>query len=272
MAARIRSLKNAITPVDEASRDDIVVGDLVTVQSLDAAASYSWALVYVPEGSVATFSGSLTAVSPGSFTADLSGSYLVRLVVDANLVSESTQYVRLRVLTTGLSLRLVAAGERRDDTGVIPVDADPTGWADDQNYNLLSLEAASSGVSTFVSGEALALNDVVMFDTNAAGGRVIKSNAGTAGRKFVVGIARATVVAAGLSVGVTISTGRLVVLTFDAPPVAGNQGQAVYLHTVNGQVSLTAPVVMGTTVIRVGILQNASTRTVLFIPQFISNN
>lgn len=146
MAARIRSLRNFITPIDEASRDDLVVTDVVTVQSLDAATTYAWSLVFVPEGSAATFSGDPLAVSPGSFTVDLVGSYLVRLIVDASLVSEDTQYVRLRAITTSLGLKLVAAGERRDESGIIPVDADPEGWANDQNANLQAIEAAFGAV------------------------------------------------------------------------------------------------------------------------------
>jgi hypothetical protein len=139
MAARIRSFRNFITPVDEASRNDLVIGDVVSVTSIDAATTYAWTLVFVPEGSVAGFSGSSTAVSPGHFNVDVPGSYLVRLIVDAGLGSESEQYVRLRALTVTTPLYLVAAGERRDLTGVIPVDADAQGWADDQNRNLNSL-------------------------------------------------------------------------------------------------------------------------------------
>jgi hypothetical protein len=142
MAARIQSLRNGIDPVDELSRDDLVIGDVVAVSSLDAATTYDWTLVYVPEGSTATFSGVPTAVSPGSFTVDKVGPYLVRLVVDQGLPGEDTQYVRLRALTTSLGLTLVSAGERRDGTGIIPVDIDATGWADEQNNNLLALEAA----------------------------------------------------------------------------------------------------------------------------------
>lgn len=142
MAASIRSLRNGITPVDDASRDDLAVGDVVTVGALVPATSYSWVLSFVPAGSTAAFSGSATAVSPGTFTVDVPGPYLVRLTTDVGLPTESTQYVRLRVLTPDLGLRLVAAGERRDSSGVIPVDASPEGWANDQNFNLGTLEAA----------------------------------------------------------------------------------------------------------------------------------
>jgi len=144
MAASIRSLRNGITPIDDGSRDDLVATDVVLVSALDAATTYAWTLVFVPEGSSATFSGSTTAVSPGSFTIDVTGAYLVRLIVDAGLSTESTQYVRLRALTTDLGLKLVAAGERRDGTGIIPVDVDTEGWANEQNANLKALEAATT--------------------------------------------------------------------------------------------------------------------------------
>jgi hypothetical protein len=139
MAARIRSLRNALFPLDEVSRDDLIIGDIVTVAALDAATTYAWTLTFAPEGSTATFSGNPAAVSPGSFTVDLEGSYLVRLVVDAALPSEDVQYVRLRALTVFGQLHLIAAGERRDETGVIPVDVDTEGWANEQNANLLTL-------------------------------------------------------------------------------------------------------------------------------------
>jgi len=140
MAARIRSLRNGLNPVDDASRDDLVAGDIVTVTAIDPATTYAWTLAFVPAGSTAVFSGSSSAVSPGTFTVDLDGPYLVRLVTNAATPSESTQYVRLRAFTAA-GLRLVAAGERRDGTGIIPVDASAEGWANDQNYNLQLLES-----------------------------------------------------------------------------------------------------------------------------------
>lgn len=271
MSARIRSTINFLSPVDEASRDDLTVGDVITTQSLDAATTYAWALVYVPDGSAATFSGSLTAVSPGSFTVDLVGPYLVRLITNAGLASESTQYVRLRALTDPLGLKLVAAGERRDETGVIPVDVDPEGWANEQNYNLQRLEAALS-YRTLTSGEALSANDVVGFDATVGGGRLIQADAtggAEPGRTFASGVALDAAAGAGEQVRVTLLAGSLVVATFDVAPVAADQGSPVYLHTTPGQVSLTAPVASGAHVVRVGILHDASTQTVQFFPQFV---
>jgi hypothetical protein len=41
-----------------------------------------------------------------------------------------------------LGLKLVAAGERRDSTGTVPVDVDIEGWANEQNFNLQAVESA----------------------------------------------------------------------------------------------------------------------------------
>ena len=166
MAARIRSLRNGIDQIDEQSRNDLVIGDVVSVSSIDGATTYAWTLTYVPEGSSATFSGSSTAISPGSFTVDKDGPYMVRLVVDSGLGTESTQYVRLRALTVELSLTLVAAGERRDGTGVIPVDVDPTGWADEQNNNIIALEAAIAAAAGSLG--VLSYNKIVTQVPNAS--------------------------------------------------------------------------------------------------------
>ena len=166
MAANIRSEIPAKPTVDGASRDDLSVGDVVTLTSIDAAATYTWDLVFVPEESAATIVGSGVSVS---FTADLVGPYLVRLVVDIGLATEDVQYVRLRALTTPLGLKLVAAGERRDSTGVIPVDVDVEGWTNEQNYNLQALEAATTTPPSL---------DVVLVAGNTTGGTDIEITTG----------------------------------------------------------------------------------------------
>lgn len=175
MAASIRSLRNGVTPIDDASRDDLTVGDVVTVSALVPATNYSWALSFIPDGSAAVFSGSVTAVSPGTFTVDVEGPYLVRLTTDVGLPTESTQYVRLRALTSSLGLRLVAAGERRDATGIVPVDASPEGWANDQNFNLQTLETAIlSPVGVGINGFSL------LFDITTASPAIVCPIAATA--------------------------------------------------------------------------------------------
>jgi hypothetical protein len=157
MAAQIRSSIAAKPTIDNASRDDLAVGDVVTLVVVPPATgtTFLWTLVFVPEGSTAVLTPPAAASTSGpvTFTADLAGPYLVRLVVDAGLPTESTQYVRLRALTSTLGLKLVAAGERRDSTGVIPVDVDTEGWANEQNYNLQRLESSitAGGVWTIAS-------------------------------------------------------------------------------------------------------------------------
>ena len=162
MPARIRSEIDPLggvawaTAVNELSRDDLRRGYSVRLTSLDVAAvSYSWAIAFTPDsagpndGSAADFTGtaSLAALAPDSihqiatFNVDNDGSYLIRLVIDAGEPTESTQFVRLRALTKFANLKLPSAGERRDGTGIIPIDADATGWTDDLNQNFLRLAA-----------------------------------------------------------------------------------------------------------------------------------
>lgn len=139
MAAVIRSKVNGINPLVGVSRDDLRPGDVVTVESVATATTYSWSLAFKPLGSTATFSGSSVAQSPGTFTVDKEGPYLVRLVVDQALGTESQQFVRLRFLTILGDLKLVAGGEQLNSPVPVPVDISAQGWANDQNTNLLSL-------------------------------------------------------------------------------------------------------------------------------------
>ena len=247
--ANIQSLRNGITPVIGASRDDLVLSDVVTTTSINVGTSYAWSLAFKPEGSAAVFASTVTESainrSPGTFDVDKDGPYLIRLayttpqitlntvlaagvtftlngvlltavgvgrtpgsndfsvlsgtiagitadmvaaindvansfaaanlaVTDAsptvivNPISETVpsgetitgtysgtasdvtfgedtteQYVRLRALTSFASLKLVAAGERYD-TLRVPVDATASGWADEQNFNLLALLGVAS--------------------------------------------------------------------------------------------------------------------------------
>ena len=139
MAATIQSLRNGITPVVGASRDDYVLGDTVLLTCTDPHTTYSWVIAFAPDGSAASLA-SPTLQTPGSFTVDVEGPYLIQLTVDAGLPTEDRQEVRLRALTDFGQLNLVAAGERRDDGGIVPVDIDVEGWANEQNYNLVTLK------------------------------------------------------------------------------------------------------------------------------------
>ena len=130
------------------SRDDLRLGYQVLLHSFHVATTYSWALAFASDSPGSTglgtpFDGteSISVLSASTtrdctFNVDFEGTYLIRLVIDAGLPTEDTQFIRARALTIFGALKLVAAGERRDQMGVIPVDATPEGWANDQNANL----------------------------------------------------------------------------------------------------------------------------------------
>lgn len=154
MPAAIRSLVNGLNPVVSASRNDARDGDIIQLDHVGApGTTYAWSLTYTPEdrdrnNSAAVLAGDIFGIGPVTFTIDNQGAYLVCLVVDAGLPTQSIQYVRIRFLTKFGKFSLVAAGERRDGTGIIPVDISPDGWADDQNYNLNHLAAFLQSVSS----------------------------------------------------------------------------------------------------------------------------
>lgn len=142
MPALIQSLVNGINPVVGASRDDLRAGDVVQLNQVGGpATSYAWSIAFAPEDkdrnpSAATLVGNIFGPGPVTFTVDNEGPYLIRLVIDAGLPTQDEQYVRLRYDTFFGDLKLVAAGERRDGSGIIPVDISAEGWANDQNFNL----------------------------------------------------------------------------------------------------------------------------------------
>ena len=154
-SASITSTIGATTVVG-ASRNDAVLGSVVTLTSTNAHTTYSWTLAYKPVGSAAAFSGSSTASSPGTFTVDTEGPYLVRLTANLGLSTESTQYVRVRYPTVLGSLDLVAAGEGYGGAIPVPVDQTPTGWTDALNTNFMSVLGLIQG--TLTSGRVLTVD------------------------------------------------------------------------------------------------------------------
>lgn len=142
MPALIQSLVNALNPVVGASRDDLRAGDVVQLDQVGGpATTYAWSIAFAPEDkdrtpSAAVLVGNVFGPGPVTFTVDNEGPYLIRLVIDAGLPTQDEQYVRLRFDTIFGNLKLVAAGERRDGSGIIPVDVSAEGWANDQNFNL----------------------------------------------------------------------------------------------------------------------------------------
>lgn len=137
--------------VTGASRDDLRRPYEVSCHSVDAATTYAWSLTFTPtspgtvggatphEGTPSSAALTAAATRDTTFEVDFAGSYLLKLTVDLGLPTESTQYVRLRRLTAFGDMKLVASGERRDGTGIIPVDVAADGWMLDQNQNIQRL-------------------------------------------------------------------------------------------------------------------------------------
>jgi hypothetical protein len=167
MAASIRSLVNGINPIIGLSRADLRPGDVVTVDAADLSnTTYAWNIAYKPEGSAAAFVGDPTTSGPLQFTVDKEGPYLIRLITDLGLQTESQQFVRLRFLTLLGDLALVAGGEQNNSPVPVPVDTSAQGWADDQNRNILTLlsllqSVASSGRILYVDANALGGTGIV---------------------------------------------------------------------------------------------------------------
>lgn len=73
MSANIRSLRNGLPPVVGVRRDDLHVGDVVTVESVDVHSTCSWSFADQPPGTTANVTGSEANPSLGSFTVDAVG-------------------------------------------------------------------------------------------------------------------------------------------------------------------------------------------------------
>jgi hypothetical protein len=131
----------------DTSRDDLRKGYQVVMESVNVHTTYAWTLAFTPESPDRTDSTAALLAPEGStsqtakFNIDFEGSYLIRLVIDAGLGTEDTKFLRMRFETRFGNLKLPAAGERRDGNGVVPMDATPEGWSNDQNQNLQLLLA-----------------------------------------------------------------------------------------------------------------------------------
>jgi hypothetical protein len=176
-SASIRSQVNSLSPISGGSRDDLKAGDVVTLESVNVHTTYAWTMAFKPAGSTATFSGSPVAATPGSFTVDKEGPYLIRLTADLGLGTESTQFVRLRYLTVFGELKLVAAGEGYGGSIPVPVDIGATGWSDQQNYNHQMVLGLLARIST--SGRMLYVDSNE--GTHMTSGRVVVQTTLTAG-------------------------------------------------------------------------------------------
>ena len=133
MPAVITSEINSVIVTGQ-SRDDLRAGDVVNLSYVPPPnhVTYSWAILFAPRSPSGAPSAAVLTTPNAiscSFTVDNEGPYLIRLVVDLGLAGETHQEVRLRYITKFGKLKLVAGGEKRDLTGIIPVDQDIEGWA-----------------------------------------------------------------------------------------------------------------------------------------------
>jgi hypothetical protein len=110
------------------------------------------------------------------------------------------------------------------------------------------------GVAT--SGEALAVGELVRFDTSGSPGEVLKAQATVLPNTDAMGVVKASV---GSGSAVSYYERGSVPVLFGAAPSAANNGSRVYLDsTVGGQATLTAPSTGGTAVLLVGWLRGAN--------------
>lgn len=273
--ASILSYRNGINPITGVSRDDLLVGDLVSVESATLGfLTYQWDLLFVPENSVAVLAGSATGPGPLTFTVDEEGPYLVRLTTTDG-TGTSAQYVRLRALTAYGNLALVAAGEKYGATPV-PSDASTVGWAYAQNANLLKLlNLVQSTVGTSqVAGENLSKGDALALYWDAPNSqmrvRKAQSNSVSFELRAVYGVAGATTSLGG-SVPVDLNLGTLVEANFDSVLTIGDFGKTVYLSPTSGSFTVSPPAPPDKDVFRVGILNALSGGFGVFAfqPQFV---
>lgn len=134
-----------------------------------------------------------------------------------------------------------------------------------------STPEAESVIGTGTSGEALALGEIVRFDTSGTPGEVLKAQATTLPAADAMGIVKAGV---GSGATVTYYERGSVPVLFGSPPAAASNGSRVYLDaSTAGQATLVQPTAPGTAAVFLGWLRGAdgvsSTPTVQLRPEFL---
>jgi len=135
------------------SDDNVTLGSTVTLHSVDTATTYQWAIVSQPAG--ATDALVTPTQQDASFTASKEGSYLLRLVVDDGLPTESTQQLIAAVRELETGDRIPAIGETVENSA-------NDGWANPVDAILERVTRfTDAGVLPGVAGESLVVGDVV---------------------------------------------------------------------------------------------------------------
>ena len=136
-----------------ASNDNLVLGASCSLHSVDTATTYTWSLLSQPAGPNDSIVGSGQTVS---FTPTKEGSYLVKLIVDIGLPSESSSQLIAAVRELETGDRIPAIGETTENSA-------NDGWANPVDAILERVTRfVDAGVLPGVAGAAgLAVGDVV---------------------------------------------------------------------------------------------------------------
>ncbi len=130
----IRFDQSAVNGTVNGSRDDIVIGAVVTVNALSVTGTAVFGLLYRPAGSTATLTG---AGATRSITPDVSGTYRIRITDDAPSSVIHTFTVLSDEATpesTPLALHASAHNERAN-AQANAVDTDPGTWVNESETN-----------------------------------------------------------------------------------------------------------------------------------------
>ena len=163
------------------SRDDLVVGQPVTLKNSDdnGVRSWRWALVSRPYGSSATLSN-VVAAQP-TFTPDVPGSYLIQLTVNEGREGERARVIGAvrNAAIFGISTRYPAGGEGSEANWLVDFadGAGPVtntfGWWPDLNDWFRMISAAATAVSAtdtladvLVAGNVTGGTDLLVSDTD----------------------------------------------------------------------------------------------------------
>ena len=140
---RIDQPANPTTPIGQPgrARDDLLLGLPVTLRNSDDTdvVRWVWALIDVPLGSTATLSG--TTSPQVTFTPDVAGSYLVRLMVNDGLAGQID--LKVAAVKDSLGRRFPATGETA--SSVNWPGNDEKGWGKDGEKIKLSLKSPECG-------------------------------------------------------------------------------------------------------------------------------
>lgn len=154
------------------SRIDISPGAVVNLSNdgLGDESTYLWELIDVPEGSTAVLSSS--SIAAPHFTADIEGSYLIKLTVNRTLDDEDIDQAIAGVLQYRSATRIPAAGESTEVSLA-------RGWARDVNRALQKFDRLTSDPTAVIglASELLSRGRVVAID---GAGTIMTSTPGEA--------------------------------------------------------------------------------------------